>query len=111
MANDVLKQLTWQFSDPMLFVAQQCFCIAWVTQIIGIIALHVYRRSPKVTTLHQCSHSASYVAELVVVPDRQFQALAFRQGHELLRLLCEDSERLFNVDVTTMLETGPSNFK
>ena len=64
MADVVLHQGTGQGPHPMLFIAQEGFCILLIAEIVAIIALHMDWNSTQIATLNERTHASGCMPEI-----------------------------------------------
>src|SRR5215472_2998528 len=89
----------------MILIAQQGTGITGVTQIIGIVALHVDRPSPQIVGSDKLSHTPGYRAKLIIVTSCQFDSFLLSKSNKFLRLIGVECEGLFNVHASKIIMT------
>src|SRR4051794_23943663 len=95
----------------MLFVGQKRASIAWIAQVVAIIAFEMHRLPSQVTFPHELPHPPRKVAKLQVVANRNLPVHAIGDADQFLGLSCPERKWLLDVRMAAGFKTHPGDFK
>src|SRR5437588_11038568 len=95
----------------MLPIRQKRFRVAAATQVLAIMALHVYWAPTQIALAHQMSQPLHSMAVLQIVPHGYLAPRFLRKPYQFLRFDRSEGKGFLHIDMAAPLQGLPSEIK